>query len=959
MARIYTSSLKNILINLFILLIISFLTNAQELPVTRETDTQRYLALMSLNLTVEKGPEIDLIKMAKQNGLNAVYLTLPWDKIYINSPTETPNWERFDEQINLAVSLGMKVALRIHLGRYHARIKGFWEPSDSQLSPDGKPMIAGYQDTSFGFDNQPIVDKAMAFVKEATTRYKYLQTSNNLLFISVTNTPTQEGEYPGSIIIGGKETSSVFDYSPRMIKGFQAWLETHYKKIERLNFLWGTQFKNFSEVWAPATPWEPIMSFKQRYGKDWYIYRHLALKKYVNQIISTIKTVDPAIRFVADYGSVFDSISGVRGTMGFKDLSENADGIKVNDDLVSHDHRWAVDILKSDEPANFFVANELFPNASFENAIHSKQINENFEHGANLVAVVVSTVAQMQRAEPFLREATATWLNRPIPTIDYKDEVSYRLSTAVEKNGAVNVIYSEWAKKAYADPANPKPVRIKVDEDLFAPAYWNDASNYSPYVLRPIPMQIVPVNKDFTYRLPTDTFSDVDGTIVRIDVGTLPDWLKYEAGQLKGRPTVLGDYRILVKGVDDEGGVSEAYFTIRVDTRENANKPPIVNSNFSNQTIALNKLFSYTISKDAFLDSDGTVIKTEIGELPAWLKFTNGTLVGTPTVLGEYRIIVKAYDDLNAFVETYFTLKVVEPQFLNNSPYAQRTLPVKYATLNEPFSYILPNDTFGDTDGYISAITIQNRPSWLDFSLNVFSGTPTEEGEYRLIIRAYDNGGGYVDLPFILKVEIPRLRFELVKGGRAIDQQIIRNLEADDVIPFDSLPPLVNIFAYGNFEYDKVVFELKGPQHLRSTTYKFPYALFESEGGFAPFVGRYTLTVTAENKDSSVISNSIQFSISYGDDFNIAKSIQEWQFYPNPVESVFNIKLPENQPGNEIQYYLITAAGKKMPIPTSYIETSDHLVNVDLAGMNIQSGIYFIHLESNGALLRQFRIFKK
>ena len=467
MARIYTSSLKTNFIYLFIFLITSFLTHAQESPASHETDTQRYLALMSLNITVEKGSELDLIKMAKQNGLNAVYLTLPWDKIYINSPTETPNWERFDEQINLATSLGMKIALRIHLGRHSTRIKGFWEPSDSQINESGKPLLGGYMDTSFGFDNQPIVDRAMAFVKEATTRYKYLQTDNNLLFISVTNTPTQEGEYPNGVISGGKETSSAYDYSPRMVKGFQAWLQTNYKKIERLNFLWGTQFKTFNDVWAPSVPWEPSLSFKQRYGKDWYIYRHLMLKQYVNQMISTIKTVDPGIKFIADYGSVFDGLSGLRGTMGFKSLSEKADGIKVNDDLITHDHRWSVDILRSDTPANFIIANELFPNSSFENAIHSKQINENFEHGATLVSVVLSTAEQMQRTEPFLREASARWLNIPRQPIVYKDEVSYKLSTAVEKGGAVSVIYGEWAKKAYADPANPKPVRIKLDEDLF------------------------------------------------------------------------------------------------------------------------------------------------------------------------------------------------------------------------------------------------------------------------------------------------------------------------------------------------------------------------------------------------------------------------------------------------------------------------------------------------------------
>lgn len=945
---------------LLMMLIGTFTVYAQSNSTQNEIDTQRYLALMLLNLEEKDDPRtIELIKQAKQNGMNAVYLTLPWDKVYLKSPTDVPNWKRFDEQVNLAVSLGMKVALRIHLGRHQTSFKPFWQEKDRQVSNGGQPMLGGYGDTFFGFDNQPIVNKAQAFVTEATTRYKYLQRDKKLLFISVTHTPTQEGEYPSFILENGKDIATVYDYSESMTKGFQSWLKPNYKKIERLNFLWGTYYKSFEEVPMPSYKWDPSQTFRQRFGKDLYIYRHNVLKNFVNQMISTIKSVDPGIRFVADYGSVFDALSPMRGTLGYKSLSEKADGIKVNDDLINHDHRWSVDILKSDSPAHFFIANELFLHSNVDNATHSKQLNENFAHGANLVAVVISTVNSMQKAAPFLQQASAAWLQQPIPTIVYKDEVSYKLSAAVEKSGASNVIYKDWASKAYADPSNPKPVKIRLEEDLFSPKYWDDASNYPPYVFRPIPMQIIAVNKDFSFKLPTDTFSDVDGTIVRMDVSLLPSWLKYEGGLLKGKPTVLADHRILVKGFDDEGASTDAYFTIRVDTRENANKPPIVNVNFSNQSIAINKTFTLTIPKDAFIDPDGEVTKVEVIELPSWLKFSNGVFSGTPAKLGDYRVSLKAYDDLNAFVETYFTLKVVEPQDLNNPPYVVGSFPIKYASVNTPFTYNLPNDIFTDSDGYISSITVLNRPSWLDVALNVLSGTPTEEGEYRLIVRAYDNFGAYAEAPLVLRVEVPRLRFELVKGGSAVNQQIIRSLQHDDVLNLQDMPPLLNIFAYGNFDYDEVEFNLKGPVHISSKTMKFPYALYESKGGFTPFVGRYTLTVTAKNKDASIISNTMQFGISNGDSLYITRGIADWNFFPNPVETVFNIKLPEELPLTDLSYYLINSMGKKMVIPAGFTNIADHLVNIDLRSMQLPSGIYFIQMESEGTLLKQFRMFKK
>jgi hypothetical protein len=216
-----------------------------------------------------------------------------------------------------------------------------------------------------------------------------------------------------------------------------------------------------------------------------------------------------------------------------------------------------------------------------------------------------------------------------------------------------------------------------------------------------------------------------------------------------------------------------------------------------------------------------------------------------------------------------------------------------------------------------------------------------------------------VEIPFIILVQIPALRFELVKGGSKVDQSVIRKLDGDDFLAYDSLPPLLNIYAYGNFEYDKVTFYLNGPYRKRSTTSVFPYALYENELGFAPYVGNYTLTVTAAKEDSAIVTNSIQFSISYKGTVNITKEMEDWAFYPNPVEEILNIKLPETQPADSLAYEIVTVSGKRIPIPENYAIASDNLANIDLFGLGLPSGIYFVRLKSNGALLKQFRIFKK
>jgi hypothetical protein len=926
---------------------------------TTDEERKRYLTLMLLNLPMEGGPELDLIRAAKAYGMNSVYLTIPWHYVYFKSPTDPPNWKKYDDEVALATSLGLKIAFRIHVARNLARISGFWDEEFSQRTGNGEVQHSGYGESAFQFNHEPSIQKAAGFVTEVLQRYKHVQEQNNLLFVNVTNTSEQEAGYNYLNLNNGTPESNLFDYSPQMIKGFQIWLESKYKKIERLNYLWGTNYKSFNTTTAPYLPYTPYQSFKGRYGKDWYIYRHIILKEYNDKMIATVKAFNPNIKYVADYGSVFDELSVARGTLGFKDLNAKTDGIKINDQTGYTDHRFSVDIIKSESPAHFMIANEVFYNSHTSNDDGLKQINQTFEHGADLVTVLISTTPDMQRAEPMIRHASALWVNTNVSPIQYAGQVDYKLSMAVEHGTVLNLIHDTYRQISYANSSTPRPVRIRLEEDLFSDAYWKDAENHAPFVFRPIPMEIIAIDKAFTYTIPTDTFSDNDGTITSIQASQLPDWLKYENNQLIGKPTVLGDYRIQIQATDDEGAKVEAFFTIRVDTKENANKPPVVGINFFNQMIAINTPYTYTIPENTFIDKDGTITKIEITEKPAWLEFQNNRFSGTPTTLGTFKIGLKAYDDLNAFVETSFTINVVEPQFLNIPPYVLTGIPTKFISVNYPFSYHLPDNIFGDSDGHISSIAIQNSPSWLEFSENVFSGIPPEEGEYHLLIRAFDNYGAYAETTFTLVVEQPRIRFQLLKGGRNTDQQVIQQLQGGEVFIFKNLPALINISATGNFDYDRVDFDLKGPYNRKVSTNVYPYCLYENQGGLVPYIGRYTLTVSAISKDATVTKNTIQFSITTSDVNELAKDLETWQFYPNPIENVFNVKLPDDIPAADLEFTLVSADGRKAIINSNFITMQDQLANIDLSLMNISSGIYIIQVRNKQELLKTFRIFRR
>jgi hypothetical protein len=922
---------------------------------------QRYWALLLLNLSEERDYELEVIRQAASAGMNSVVITVFWDKVYRTSPNGPGDWAKFDNQVQLATSLGMKVAFRIFVGRNTAYLNGFWTEAESTKDYKQNPLRETYDYTSFSFLHQPSVNKAADFVKQVTERYKYLQETSKILFISVVTTPTQEtGYHPVNIPINGGFRDAyltIFDYSDFYKKGFIEWVRGKYKKLVRLNLLWGADYKSFEDVLPSVTPWDPKESFFGRRGKDWYIYRHLILKQFNDQMIDVVKGVDQSIPFVPEFGAVIDDMSGIRGTLAFQDLCSKADGVKIHDS-EQYDHRWMMDVIRSNSRPDQWVMNEVFYADYLAKSEYYEQIDECFASGAKLVCFVLSTPGHVAAVRDVIRNSADKWVNKPMEPIVPKDTVSYLLSRVVDR-GIYDVgTYSSW-KSIARGSAIPKPVFVKLNEDLLKDEYWAAAANSVPYLLNPIPMQIIAISRNFTYRILSDTFADYDGVIAKIEIPVLPSWLRYQDGQLIGTPTALGDTRLLVRGIDDEGGTTDAYLTIRVDTRENANKPPSVKKNIANLAIVTNQSFSFTLPKDLFVDEDGGVTRIEASELPSWLTFQNGELKGFPTKSGDYRIALKAYDEFNAFVEIYFTIQVVEPQYLNNAPYVQGTIPVQFTKVNELFTYELPPSLFVDSDGYITLVLVQNPPRWLSFSLNKFSGIPTEVGEFRITVRAYDNVGGYVETPLVIRVEVPKLTFDLLRSGKAIDRQLLRPLANGDVLFAEALPPLLNIYAYGNFDFDQVFFTMSGPYRYSADVKKFPYALFRDESGFAPYVGGYTLRAQAFKKDSLVLTTTLRFSITPGDSAQPNRQLDAWQSYPNPFESVFNIQLPDEQVASSFSFSLITPGGQRMTIAPKWVTLENRIAQIDLAGLSLAAGLYFIQVESNGENLRLFRVLKR
>lgn len=919
----------------------------------------RHVSLMLLNLSDNGAAERRLIQMAQEYGMNTVYLTVHWEKVYPNNPNQA-DWSRFDEQVKSAVDRGMSVALRVHLTRGKSRLTGFWDWEKDGLKDQYQiSQMGGYSVTTFRYSHEPSADKAAAFLKEVTQRYKWVHDQGKLLFIATSNTPEQEAGYPYNNFEPDtdhpKIYPAIYDCSDQTAAEYREWLKEHYKKIQRLNYAWGSNYESFEQAGPYVVHWEPKESFRQRFGKDWYRFRHEQLKKYTDKLITAVKSVSPTIRYVSDYGSVQDEASGLRGTIGFPHLNERADGVKVND-APGWDHGFSMDVIRGGMPRGAFIANEVFVPSDVDLVLAERQVNDCFRHGADFVCFVVSTESAMQRVQGVIRNAVGTWQSSPKYDIVDTDSLSYSLVRTIDLFGIFNSIYGGYRQLSTRGGGGQRPVRLKMDDDMFTPAYWAMAANRPPYLRVPIPMRIKAVGQAFSFDIPKDHFGDLDGTIESIEIPNLPAWLTFDGTTVAGTGNRLGDTRLEVRAVDDEGATFSAFLTLRIDASENTNIPPTLQLNLSELVARINEPYLYELPPQMFKDVDGTITRVEALELPPWLSFSNGVFSGRPTVTGDYRVILKAYDNDDAFVETYLTIRVFDQSFFNTAPRIVTPIPNQYSPENEEYVFEIPANTFSDPDGYITSILLHANPTWLSMSFNTIRGFPPGKGEYTFVVRAFDNNGSFVDAPVTLYVEEAALRFTLQAGGNHVVPDQIGMIERGKVFHMDSLPPQLNILAEGNYPFDRVAFKLTGPFVYESRTRRHPYTLYAGSGGFSPTIGRYDLYGEAYTWDDSLLYvTSTYFYISRGDGENLTGDMPEWTSYPMPFRDILSVKAEDDA---SFDFSIVTAAGQKIPVSDKFIVRTGQLYQIHFSNMGLQSGIYFVQASQDGIVRKTLKVVK-
>jgi hypothetical protein len=477
------------------------------------------------------------------------------------------------------------------------------------------------------------------------------------------------------------------------------------------------------------------------------------------------------------------------------------------------------------------------------------------------------------------------------------------------------------------------------------------AVNQSPTATMIIPDQTIVVQQDYEYNIPVTLFKDTDGYVVRIVAQNTPSGISLQNGKLTGKATLTGDYRILIRAVDNEGAWGETPFRLVVK-ETSANLPPVVDSTIPNQSGKVGVSFTYTLPQNIFRDPEGSTVRTEVLNLPAGLNNTNGVIFGMPTVAGEFKVTVRGYDTVGAFSATTFTVAI---SLANNNipPSIVEPIPDQNALVGQPFNLTIPISTFRDPDGSLHGILVRNLPPGLVFQGGQVMGTPTTAGNFTVTARAIDNQGASVDDYFVIKVVdsaslATDFVFSLYKAGGSSSRAFIRTVRNNDKIPVSAIPTFINIFVEASPAVNRIEFTMTGPTATNYTDSGSPFGLFDDNGGFSSVPGIYTLTVKGIKNNQLAGESTIQFELLKGSSTRIGEiettETGVWNPYPNPFANTLKIVIPDTYNSSSTTFSVVNLSGQSMVIRD--VNWEKQQAELNLEAFQLSKGMYLLQVQN-------------
>lgn len=381
--------------------------------------------------------------------------------------------------------------------------------------------------------------------------------------------------------------------------------------------------------------------------------------------------------------------------------------------------------------------------------------------------------------------------------------------------------------------------------------------NQAPVVANSIPAQTATIRQAYTFTLPTNAFSDPDGTIAsRTILPTgLPAGLTASGATLSGTPTVDGPFILTAQGTDNDGATVTTTFTLNVYNpgrmrfefwkAGSAGVAKMMDLN-GGEVINMGSGFPNTFNIHAIPDGpvagvefSGSSNRTDQAAPYTSSNETNGQSASA----GVYNFTIKSYQSGSGQMLSQQNLNFV----LNKMPYVNTSSPLSAQRMlsGRQFTYVIPSTAFKDDDGTITIQVVPSTlPSWLTANGPTLTGTaPMTAGTFTLTVRATDNYGAYVETQLI--IEVISLIIELRPGSNYNSStpplQILNN---GDVIPRTGLPSKINLYyVFSGTAVKSTSTTITGAVSVNGDDISAPFTASQSGTGFTTANGTYQVTV--------------------------------------------------------------------------------------------------------------------
>ena len=372
-----------------------------------------------------------------------------------------------------------------------------------------------------------------------------------------------------------------------------------------------------------------------------------------------------------------------------------------------------------------------------------------------------------------------------------------------------------------------------------------------------IPLQRAWVGQLFTYFVPTNLFVDPNNDVISysadlISGKPLPAWLQFNPLTISfgGVPKIAdaGNLTITLSATDHIcPKIPTVNFTISVSFL------PVLSHRISNQLAPIGLPYQFSVPKNSFYDPDGLELSylaqgANNQPLPSWLQFNATSLIlsgiANTSSITVYTLQLIAINSAGGQAIATFILRT------DHFPVFNKILSLPMASVNQPWVWTLPSDTFIDEDGdRLTYSATQDDgsvlPSWLSFNpiTSTFTGVPLLSGFQTLEITAQDSYGGSNSTYFNITIlpeshSSSEITFPNARAGKS----------------FEFTVPTNSFGINGTFNYSVVLTDGAAlPSWLQFLSKNLSFTGLPNSSD----VGSYDITLTATD------SQDIQYKVSF------------------------------------------------------------------------------------------------